>query len=83
MTLIYILIGYFVGFLLSLLFLSQFGKKLGCGGYDPPHDSYYDDYDSNASAFFAFSLAWPMFYFVGIIVFLYNGFIEYYKKIVK
>ena len=78
------IIGYFIGFVLSLLFLSQFGKKIGWGDYDPPHnDDYYDDYTSNASAYFAFSTMWPLFYLGNIIGFIYRTFIELYKKIIK
>jgi hypothetical protein len=49
---------YFVGFVLSLLFWIKFGKELGFD-YDVPKDySNYDDWDSNAEAYSAFSLFW-------------------------
>jgi hypothetical protein len=48
---------YVVGFLATLVFLIFFGKKIGID-YDPPHPPYYDDYDSNGSAYLAFSLGW-------------------------
>jgi len=73
-------ITYVLGFIASLIFLAKFGKKIGCGDYDPPHEGWYDDYDSNASAWFAFSLAWPIFYTFGIVGFLYTQFIKFYKK---
>ena len=82
-TPVIILIVYGIGFILSLIFLSYFGKKIGWGHYDPPHDDYYDDYDSNADAYFAFSTMWPLFYFGNIVGFLYNTFIKFYKKGVK
>ena len=80
--LITIFVVYIIGFILSLIFLGKYGKTIGWDGYDPPHDDYYDDYSSNASAWFSFSLAWPLFYFIGILVFLYNEFIKFYKKII-
>ena len=53
----YIVIGYLVGFFLTLTFFKFFGKKIGFD-YDPPHCEWYDDWQSNASAYFSFSIGW-------------------------
>jgi len=64
-----LLVIYIIGFILSLLFLSRYGEKIGIGGYDEPKTYVnYDDYSSNASAFTAFSLIWPIFYGLLLIV---------------
>lgn len=52
----YIMI-YGIGFIITLIFLILFGKKIGID-YDPPHPSYYDDYNTNGEAYLAFSLGW-------------------------
>jgi hypothetical protein len=50
---------YPIGFLLTLTFYKYFGKKIGFD-YDPPHEDCYDDWDSNSSAYLAFSIGWPI-----------------------
>lgn len=54
-------ITYMAGFLLTLIVLARFGKRLGFDRYDPPHEDYYDDWESNAHAYVAFSALWPLF----------------------
>jgi hypothetical protein len=51
------IVMYVLGFISTLVFLIFFGGKLGIN-YDPPHPPDYDDYDSNGSAYLAFSLGW-------------------------
>lgn len=60
---------YTIGFFLSLVIMHKYKKELDIDDYDPPHDSYYDDYDSNAIAYVSFSFVWPLFWlFKGIFV---------------
>jgi hypothetical protein len=59
--LMWFLIVYAIGFVISIIALHAFKDKLGVNHYDPPHPEY-DDYSSNASAFLSFSLAWPIFW---------------------
>ena len=54
---------YPIGFLITLTFFKYFGKRIGFD-YDPPHDEYYDDWNSNSDAYFCFS-------YFGLSLFLY------------
>lgn len=76
MSLTIIAIIYVVGFFISLIVLSKYGKVLGWDHYDPPHDSWYDDYDSNAQAYLGFSFAWPFFWLFGFIRLIYLGLLK-------
>lgn len=69
MTILTILGTYFLGFLLTLLFFSTFGKKIGFD-YSGPHDddTYYDDWQSNKEAYTTFSLLWLIMWVVGFFV---------------
>jgi hypothetical protein len=66
---------YPIGFLLTLTFYKYFGKRIGFD-YDPPHEDYYDDWDSNSDAYLAFSIGWfivmPMLMIAGIYIVLRN-----------
>jgi hypothetical protein len=69
-TFIIIALIYVLGFFLSILALKKYGKQMGMADYDPPHGNWYDDYESNASAFMFFSIAWPLFWVIcGIVGF--------------
>jgi ABC-type antimicrobial peptide transport system permease subunit len=52
------IIGYIIGFMLILIILILFGSKMGLDNYDEPHGEYYDDWDSNGSAYLAWSIGW-------------------------
>lgn len=78
----YFLLLYLGGFLGTLCFLKFFGKRLGFD-YSGPHASDYDDYESNASAYTSFSVAWfilmPILLLIGawkLLVFLARKFIS-------
>ena len=64
-----ILIGsYLAGFLGTLLLLHKTDGLWGnWNHYDPPHEGWYDDYDSNAQAYLSFSIIWPIFIPVNLI----------------
>jgi hypothetical protein len=83
MVLLYIFGGYILGFLISLILLSKYGGKWGWDHYDPPHESWYDDYSSNASAYVAFSAAWFMFYPVNIVAWGYNQVVSFSKFLIN
>lgn len=61
---------YAAGFLLTLTFLSAFGKSKMNIDYDNVEEKWPDDWDSNAEAFVAWSIMWPialiMITFVGV-----------------
>ena len=63
---------YIIGFIISLIYLVKYGEKNGHGGYDPPHGTWYDSYESNSSAFLWFSIIWPLYYFGTLIFFGYG-----------
>jgi len=55
---------YFIGFLVSLWIIHRFKEQLGLDIYDPPHEPYYDDWESNAQAYTTFSAMWPFFWII-------------------
>ena len=59
---------YLIGFIMTLIFLSKFGKKLGMDYSQEKTYVDYDDYDSNLQAYTVFSLTWPLLWIAGIIV---------------
>ena len=71
-----IVLGYFIGFIISLLLLHGFKRVHGFDHYDPPHDEYHDGWDSNAQAYVGFSLMWPIFWFFLSIAAFYQGLIK-------
>ena len=78
------LMWYGIGFVISLVFLAKFGDPFKLDGYNVPKTSVnYGDYESTASAFFAVSIIWPLFYCIGAILWLYGGFIKLYKSQIK
>jgi len=58
---------YILGFILSIIFLSIFGKKIGIDYSEEKNYVNYDDWDSNKTAYTAFSFVWPVFYLILII----------------
>lgn len=54
-----IILIYVAGLLLSLLILSAFGKSKMNIDYDNEPDSCPDDWQTNAQAYTAWSIAWP------------------------
>ena len=78
-----IILGYVIGFFISLLCLHGFKRELDLDNYDPPHPAYYDDYDSNAHAYVAFSLMWPIFWFFLLIITIGRGVVKLSEMIGK
>ena len=81
-----ILLGgiYIIGYFFSLLFLKKYAKKMGFGDYDEPKTyTNCDDWNSNASAWTAFSIIWPIFYSIGFIVFACKSLVKLTKIITK
>jgi protein-S-isoprenylcysteine O-methyltransferase Ste14 len=68
-----LIIIYIIGYFVSLWAMHTFKNELDINSYDPPHDDWYDDYDSNASAYVAISFMWPAFWFGIILKLLWNG----------
>ena len=68
-----IVLIYVLGFFVSLWVLHAFKNELGVNDYDPPHPDYYDDYDSNAEAYASFSLMWPIFWFMNMLMYMWKG----------
>jgi hypothetical protein len=63
---------YVIGFLVTLILLHKFKKELGVDIYDPPHEGWYDDWNSNAQAYLAWSLGWPIFWVIGSLIFTWG-----------
>jgi uncharacterized membrane protein YkvI len=75
------IIIYLIGFFLTLTFLKYYGVKIGFD-YDKQENSW-DDWDSNAQAYTAFSIMWfavvPMWTVAAIMVGTYK-FCKWYLK---
>ena len=80
MTLTTIIVIYVCGVFASLWFLKHHAEIFQLGDYDEPKTYVnQDDYDSNAEAYVSFSLAWPMFYLVGLLVLIGRWSVKTYK----
>ena len=84
---LYIIIGmiliYAIGYVISLMVLKRYAKQLDMNDYDPPHRSYYDDYESNASAWISFSFFWPVFWLITGIFLFFEFISNQSKKFLK
>jgi hypothetical protein len=74
---------YIIGYFASLWAMHSYKKQLGIDDYEPPHDEYYDDYESNAEAYVIISFIWPLFWFAMILKLVWNGLIFISKKLEK
>jgi hypothetical protein len=74
---------YIIGYFASLWAMHSYKKQLGIDDYEPPHDEYYDDYESNAEAYVIISFIWPLFWFAMILKLVWNGLILISKKLEK
>ena len=54
------LIIYVIGVMISLFSLHKWKKELDIDNYDSPKGYLYDDWDSNAQAYAAWSIGWPI-----------------------
>jgi hypothetical protein len=60
----------------TLTFLKIFGKQIGFD-YDPPHEGWYDDWDSNVQAYTFFSFFWFLLMPILIVIGLYQLIIKF------
>ncbi len=74
---------YIIGYFASLWAMHTFKNQLDINHYDPPHDEWYDDYDSNAQAYAAMSFAWPIALIILILVSVWKGLMFISKKLEK
>jgi len=74
---------YIIGYFASLWAMHSYKKQLGIDDYEPPHDEYYDDYESNAEAYVIISFIWPLFWLAMILKLVWNGLILISKKLEK
>lgn len=61
---------YAIGYFISLFAMHKYKEQLDINHYDPPHDGWYDDWDSNAEAYVGISFAWPLFW-AGMVIALF------------
>ena len=80
---IYSIIGYIIGFMLTLIILILFGSKMGLAKYDEPHGEDYDDWDSNGSAYLAWSIGWFIFVPFYLSFCLYSKSVILVEKLIK
>jgi len=74
---------YLIGFVVSLILLHKYKKDLDVDNYDSPHESYYDDYKSNAEAYLSFSFIWPLWWLIRLILFISSLLLKFSKYIGK
>lgn len=65
------LIIYVVGFFVSLYSIHRWKDKLEVDHYDN-NTNEYGDWDSNAEAFMAFSIGWPFFWGLHLLIYIYH-----------
>jgi hypothetical protein len=74
---------YIIGYFASLWAMHTFKNQLHINHYDPPHDGWYDDYDSNAQAYASMSFAWPLALIIVILSLIWKGLMFISKKLEK
>lgn len=76
-------IVYLIGYILTLIFLSRYGKQL-IGDFDEPKTyADYDDYESNNQAWTIFSALWPVYWVIFSISCVVTLISKISKKIIK
>lgn len=75
---------YAIGYILTLIGLIKFGKRLGYD-YDKQSKTWTneDDFDSNASAYLCLSIIWPFFILINLICFGAKALVNYVQKFIK
>lgn len=60
---------YVIGYILNLIGLIKFGKRLGYDYEKPKSNNYWDDdddFDDNATAYLCLSIIWPFFILINL-----------------
>ena len=65
------LIIYIVGLVVSLFAIHKWKDILEVGDYDS-EENIYGDWESNAEAFMVFSIAWPLFWGIQLLIYVYD-----------
>lgn len=65
------LIIYVIGLFVSLYSIHRWKDELKVNNYDNEENEF-GDWDSNAEAFMAFSIAWPLFWGVNLLILIYQ-----------
>jgi uncharacterized membrane protein YkvI len=81
-NIIFLIIIYILGFILTLVFFKLFGKKIDFD-YSGKKDTDYDDWESNAQAYTAFSIGWIIIIPVLLICGLWKTLLFIVKKFIK
>lgn len=72
-SIVIVLVGYIIGFFVSLFVLAKWGESHFDMNYDEPKTYVnHDDYDSNAQAALSFSIFWPLYFMIYFLKFLYD-----------
>lgn len=84
MILIFLAI-YIIGYFASLWAMHTYKKQLDIDDYDniKPEDLWPDDYESNVEAYTTMSFAWPIFWFIQLLVLIWQGLMFISKKLEK
>jgi len=72
---------YLIGFVVSLILLHKYKKELDVDIFNPPHPPYYDDYSTNDAAYLTYSLIWPIWWFIRLLVFISSLLVKFSKYI--
>lgn len=76
MMLLFYIIIYAIGYVVSLVLMHKYKKELDIDSYDPPHPQDYDDWSSNAVAYAVISLTWFVFWFFQLVFFIYENLVK-------
>jgi hypothetical protein len=74
---------YIIGYILTLLFLVGFGKRLGLDYSRPRTYANQDDWKNNSEAYTAFSFGWPLLWLVVTIYLFTKGLVRFTKFLMR
>lgn len=63
---------YIVGVITSLFSIHKWKDNLEVNHYNNKEENEYDDWGSNAEAFLGFSIFWPLFWSIHLLIFFYQ-----------
>ena len=79
---IYILL-YIVGYVVTLFLFSRYGKKYLGIDYDSDKENIHNDWDTNAQAYAAWSIGWPLVYVVLSVIGIWRTLMWLSKTLIK
>jgi hypothetical protein len=83
MVLLYFFIAYVIGYFICLVILANFGKALGMDYTKSDEDSYWEDWDNNATGYAGISFAWPFLLIFGFVYLIWSGLVQFSQFLIE